>query len=266
MWSAEADLESCHLGQRHLVPREGRAGHALRAFFAAALRRERQSGFLFPEFGTNSRYGLLTRTPYYWAINDSQDLTVAMDVHTQRGIGADIEYRYSLSQEARGQLIRLRRQREPPTRATSKGLPENRGYFKFQHYLAGDAEPVLQDRLQRHLRRQTLQDLRLHHGGPGPAACRDQRLRHPALGVRSTSSAAIYWYQDLTQPRSGRAPARSRDEAHERCASPCPACLACSTRAGLVRQLRPGGRGPRESARISTRASICPSRWRASSR
>ena len=100
MGSAEADLESHISASDTSFLVKGVPVMPYVPFFAAALRRERQSGFLFPEFGTNSRYGFLTRTPYYWAINDSQDLTVAMDVYTKRGIGADIEYRYSLSQEA----------------------------------------------------------------------------------------------------------------------------------------------------------------------
>ena len=33
--------------------------------FAAALRRERQSGFLFPEFGQSSRKGFFSRVPYF---------------------------------------------------------------------------------------------------------------------------------------------------------------------------------------------------------
>ena len=36
-------------------------------FFAAALRRERQSGFLFPEFGQSSRRGYFAKVPCYWA-------------------------------------------------------------------------------------------------------------------------------------------------------------------------------------------------------
>ena len=40
-------------------------------FFAAALRRERQSGFLFPEFGQSSRLGYFAKVPYFGAINES---------------------------------------------------------------------------------------------------------------------------------------------------------------------------------------------------
>jgi LPS-assembly protein len=72
--------------------------------FAAPLRRERQSGFLFPEFGQSSRKGFFSRIPYFWAINDSQDLTVSLDAYSERGFGAETDYRYVLSREQRGQL------------------------------------------------------------------------------------------------------------------------------------------------------------------
>ena len=73
-------------------------------FFAAALRRERQSGFLFPEFGQSSRKGFFSRVPYFWAIDDSQDLTVSLDGYSRRGVGIEADYRYVLSREQRGEL------------------------------------------------------------------------------------------------------------------------------------------------------------------
>jgi len=71
-------------------------------FFAAAIRRERQTGFLPPKFGTSSRKGLFVEIPFFWAISDSQDATVALDVFERRGVGASAEYRYVLSERQRG--------------------------------------------------------------------------------------------------------------------------------------------------------------------
>ncbi len=71
-------------------------------FFAAALRRERQSGFLFPTFGNSSRKGLFARIPYYWAISDSQDATISLEPYSRRGVGVGGEYRYLLSESNRG--------------------------------------------------------------------------------------------------------------------------------------------------------------------
>ena len=71
-------------------------------FFAAALRRERQSGFLFPEAGFSSRKGAFLRVPYYWAIDDSQDATLSLDTYTRRGMGMSGEYRYILARDHQG--------------------------------------------------------------------------------------------------------------------------------------------------------------------
>ncbi|HYE93988.1 MAG TPA: LptA/OstA family protein, partial [Terriglobales bacterium] len=50
-------------------------------FFAAAIRRERQTGFLFPVLGSSSRKGFYAEIPFFWAIDESQDLTAAFHVY-----------------------------------------------------------------------------------------------------------------------------------------------------------------------------------------
>lgn len=104
-------------------------------FFAAALRRERQSGFLFPEFGDSSTKGFFARVPYYWAINDSQDLTVGLDTFSRRGVGVDAEYRYLFSQQAKGIVSGFL---IPETLRSSQDrqrldLPETRGFYTLKH-------------------------------------------------------------------------------------------------------------------------------------
>jgi LPS-assembly protein len=71
-------------------------------FFAAAIRRERQTGFLFPKFGVSGSKGFQAEVPFYWAISDSADATIAPLVYTERGIGLTAEARYVLSNEQRG--------------------------------------------------------------------------------------------------------------------------------------------------------------------
>jgi LPS-assembly protein len=73
-------------------------------FFAASLRRERQTGFLIPTVGSSSRKGFTAHVPYFWAISDSQDLTVALNAYSKLGLGLDAEYRYILSARAQGSL------------------------------------------------------------------------------------------------------------------------------------------------------------------
>jgi LPS-assembly protein len=100
-------------------------------FFAATLRRDRQSGFLFPDFGQSSRKGFFTRVPYFWAIDDSQDLTVTLDTFSRRGVGLEGEYRYVLSREQRGELAVLGVNEF--LRDSGGRVPENRGWGSFRH-------------------------------------------------------------------------------------------------------------------------------------
>ncbi len=101
-------------------------------FFAAPSRRERQSGFLPPEFGQSSRRGYFAKIPYYWAIGDSQDLTVALDTFSARGPGLDAEYRYVLSRDQRGELTGFGVS-EVWRGSQHTGLPENRGWASLRH-------------------------------------------------------------------------------------------------------------------------------------
>jgi LPS-assembly protein len=73
-------------------------------FFAAPIRRERQTGFLFPKLGTSSQRGVSAEIPFYWAISDSQDATVGLLAFERRGFGLTGEYRYVLSGDNRGLL------------------------------------------------------------------------------------------------------------------------------------------------------------------
>jgi LPS-assembly protein len=68
----------------------------------ASVRRERQTGFLFPTFGSTSRRGEYAEIPFFWAISDSQDLQVTLDYFSARGVGLNGEYRYVLSPSAGG--------------------------------------------------------------------------------------------------------------------------------------------------------------------
>ncbi len=95
-------------------------------FFGAAIRRERQTGFLAPKFGTSSRKGLFAEIPFFWAISDSQDATVGLDVFERRGVGASAEYRYVLSERQRGAVSGFF-----VHEAWHEG--DSRGWGRFQH-------------------------------------------------------------------------------------------------------------------------------------
>jgi LPS-assembly protein len=199
--SAEADLDNVITGTDTAFLIKGVPVIPWVPFFAASIRRERQTGFLFPEFGSNSRYGFLTRTPYYWAIGDSQDLTVAMDVYTKRGMGADLEYRYSLSTETRGQLNAFGINEGFLNSRQSQGLPENRGFFTLQH--VWQATPNLSFKIDSNV----TSDDSIYRTYAFTTADRvRQRAETSAFVTQRWDTFSlvgrVYWYQDLTQPRA----------------------------------------------------------------
>lgn len=53
----------------------------------------RQSGFLAPEFRSSDKTGFGVRVPYFWAIGDDRDLTVAGTYYARQGFLLDAEYR-----------------------------------------------------------------------------------------------------------------------------------------------------------------------------
>lgn len=65
---------------------------------------ERQSGFLFPNYGFSGKRGFIWQQPFYWAINKSYDATVTTDLETSARIGGWGEFRYAPSERTEGLL------------------------------------------------------------------------------------------------------------------------------------------------------------------
>ena len=73
--------------------------------FRYPLGASRKSGLLFPTFGYNTSFGYQYRQGYFWAINPSQDLTVSPQILSERGGGADLEYRYVWNRQTKGEWL-----------------------------------------------------------------------------------------------------------------------------------------------------------------
>lgn len=163
-------------------------------FFAAAIRRERQTGFLPPGFGTSSRKGAFGEIPFFWAISDSQDATVALDFFERRGLGGSAEYRYVLSEQQRGQMSGFF-----INEYNQQGA--NRGYGRFLHdwtlgpgsVFRADLNGVSDDGV-----------LRLYEDSPERRLA--QRAESNVFYTRTWQNwnlvARAYVYQDLTTPRA----------------------------------------------------------------
>ncbi len=68
------------------------------------VKRERQSGFLFPRFGWSQKKGAEVDIFYYWAISPSQEATIDLDIQSSRGVGMGLDYRYLRKQGSTGNL------------------------------------------------------------------------------------------------------------------------------------------------------------------
>lgn len=67
-------------------------------------KKERQSGFLFPDIGNSNLKGFNVNLPYYWAISPSQEATFNLDMQTKRGVGLGFDYNYKLLNDSLGKI------------------------------------------------------------------------------------------------------------------------------------------------------------------
>lgn len=67
------------------------------------LKTERETGLLFPVFGTSSSHGFMFVQPFFWNISRSVDMTFGLGGYTKRGWRGEWEGRYALSPLSGGQ-------------------------------------------------------------------------------------------------------------------------------------------------------------------
>lgn len=69
-------------------------------YFAFPITTERQTGFLFPQFGSSSNTGLEYEQPFYWNIAPNLDATLSTRLMTNRGLQLKSEFRYLFDNHA----------------------------------------------------------------------------------------------------------------------------------------------------------------------
>jgi LPS-assembly protein len=104
---------------------------------------QRQSGLLLPNVGYSNRDGFQLQQPFYWAIDKSSDATVVADLQTEARVGGAVEYRYVLSEKARGAFSglyynehiggNLDRSEARDIQVGDRDIPENRFAFFGRH-------------------------------------------------------------------------------------------------------------------------------------
>lgn len=68
------------------------------------VKTDRQTGFLLPNLGFNTREGFKFRQSFFWAIAKNQDLTPTLDYRGNFGVGGNLEYRYVIDSQSRGEM------------------------------------------------------------------------------------------------------------------------------------------------------------------
>ncbi len=58
------------------------------------IKKERESGLLFPYLSMSKHKGTLFQLPYFWAINQNSDMTLTPSMFGKRGRGSEFQYRY----------------------------------------------------------------------------------------------------------------------------------------------------------------------------
>jgi len=73
--------------------------------FSYPLQSARKTGFLVPMVGYDTIFGFHYRHNFFWAMTPSQDLMITPDYLSKRGYGGDLDYRYVLNRQSRGQWL-----------------------------------------------------------------------------------------------------------------------------------------------------------------
>jgi LPS-assembly protein len=96
-------------------------------YFAFPITAERQTGFLFPKFGSSSSTGLEWEQPFYWNIATNVDGLISTRLMTNRGVQLKSEFRYLFDNHA-GEL-----QVEYLPNDNNRMTDKERYFYRFFH-------------------------------------------------------------------------------------------------------------------------------------
>lgn len=96
-------------------------------YFAFPITTERQTGFLFPQFGSSSTTGVEYEQPFYWNIAPNLDATISTRWMTNRGLQLKSEFRYLFSNHA-GEV-----QLEYLPNDTDRSEEKKRYFYRYTH-------------------------------------------------------------------------------------------------------------------------------------
>jgi len=74
-------------------------------YFVWPIKKERQSGFLVPQFGFSNTKGFFITPKYFWAIDVDKDMTTGVNIFSNNGVMLLNEFRYAVSKKENIHLI-----------------------------------------------------------------------------------------------------------------------------------------------------------------
>jgi LPS-assembly protein len=107
-------------------------------YLSYPARTDRRTGFLLPEYRSDSRVGYGVSLPFFWAIHRSYDATLTQTYFTKRGYQQGLEFRYAPWDWLRGSVEGeyLRDQEEPDSAVNYRGGPRetrDRWRIRMEH-------------------------------------------------------------------------------------------------------------------------------------
>lgn len=68
-------------------------------YIVLPIKKDRETGFLFPSFGVNLDEGVRLQFPWFWAISEQNDLTLTPSLWGKRGLLNEFEYRHAFGEK-----------------------------------------------------------------------------------------------------------------------------------------------------------------------
>ncbi len=147
---------------------------------------KRRTGILTPELSSSSRYGISAVLPYYWALSDSEDITVAPHFTTRGGQGLNLEYRRRFDTGSLSLAGTSIYDRHNDTDSSFRGSIDGKGRFEIDDYWRAGFD------LERNTDKLYLRE----YGYKSPAYLQSDAFVE-GFSARSYASANAYLFQQL---------------------------------------------------------------------
>ena len=102
------------------------------------IKKNRETGLLFPSFGFDLQEGARFQQPWFWAITQSADLTLTPSFFGKRGVGNELEYRQVLTDglwfEVGGMQVRDKVYEPFKDEISDNGKAKYRHYSEWEHH------------------------------------------------------------------------------------------------------------------------------------